>query len=117
MEHVLDIALAALLFYFTLPRPSLERITQLLHWLAASGRKCELTGKKANNGYTVTFSHIRNKKLQQVNLHRKRVFWPEGKRWVRLRISAQVRSLPFEIYPWRQAWTVASNALPQHTKV
>ena len=27
-----------------------------------------LTGKRANNGYTVSFSHIRNKKLQQANL-------------------------------------------------
>mmetsp|Transcript_5856 Transcript_5856/g.19728 ORF Transcript_5856/g.19728 Transcript_5856/m.19728 type:complete len:84 (+) Transcript_5856:438-689(+) len=33
-----------------------------------SGRKCMLTGKKANNGRTVSFSHIRNKTLQQVNL-------------------------------------------------
>ena len=33
-----------------------------------SGRKCMLTGKKANNGWTVSFSHIRNKKKQQVNL-------------------------------------------------
>jgi hypothetical protein len=30
-----------------------------------------LTGKKANNGYTVSFSHIRNKKLQEVNLQYK----------------------------------------------
>ena len=27
-----------------------------------------LTGKRANNGYTVSFSHIRNKKLQHANL-------------------------------------------------
>ena len=27
-----------------------------------------LTKKKANNGWTVSFSHIRNKKRQQVNL-------------------------------------------------
>lgn len=57
----------------------------------ASGRKCELTGKKANNGYNVTFSHIRNKKLQQVNLQYKKVYWPEAKRVVRLRLSTKVR--------------------------
>ena len=39
----------------------------------------------------VTFSHKRNKKLQEVNLQYKRVFWPEEQRWVRLRISARVR--------------------------
>ena len=52
-----------------------------------SGRKCMLTGKKANNGWTVSFSHIRNKKLQGVNLQYKRVYWPEKQRYVRLRIS------------------------------
>ena len=31
-------------------------------------RQCTFTGKKANNGYAVTFSHKRNKKLQQPNL-------------------------------------------------
>jgi large subunit ribosomal protein L28 len=41
---------------------------------------CDLTGKRANNGYVVTFSHKRNKKLQQVNLQYKKVFWPEGQR-------------------------------------
>jgi len=47
-----------------------------------------LTGKKANNGYAVSHSHRRTKKLQQVNLQWKRVWWPEGNRWVRLRLSA-----------------------------
>merc|ERR1719253_704093 len=54
-----------------------------------SGRKCMLTGKKANNGYTVSFSHIRNKKLQGANLQYKRVYWPEQKRYIRLRISTK----------------------------
>lgn len=52
------------------PRPSLP----------AASRVCDLTGKKANNGYNVTFSHKRNKKLQQVNLQYKKVYWPEGQR-------------------------------------
>lgn len=43
----------------------------------SSGRKCQLTGQKANNAMTVTFSHKRNHKLQQVNLQKKKVFWPE----------------------------------------
>jgi large subunit ribosomal protein L28 len=50
-------------------------------------RRCLLTGKKANNGFAVSHSHRRTKKLQQVNLQWKRVWWPEGKRWVRLRLS------------------------------
>jgi len=58
-----------------------------------SGRVCDLTGKRANNGYNVTFSHTRNKKMQQVNLHYKRVYWPEGKRYVKLRICSKVHPL------------------------
>ena len=49
-----------------------ERFTQQLCCLAA-----------------VTFSHKRNKKLQGVNLQYKRLFWPEAKRWVRLRLSTK----------------------------
>lgn len=50
-------------------------------------RKCQLTGKKANNGFTISHSHIRNHKLQQVNLQWKRIWWSQGNRWVRLRLS------------------------------
>ncbi|KAK9797752.1 hypothetical protein WJX73_006625 [Symbiochloris irregularis] len=52
-------------------------------------RECQLTGAKANNGYLVSFSHIRTKSKQHVNLFNKRVYWPERKRWVKLRISAK----------------------------
>lgn len=54
-----------------------------------ASRVCDLTGKKANNGYVVTFSHKRNKKLQQPNLQYKKVYWPEGQRWVKLRICTK----------------------------
>ncbi|MEB3215331.1 MAG: 50S ribosomal protein L28 [Nostocales cyanobacterium 94392] len=52
-------------------------------------RVCQLTGRKANNGYAVSHSHRRNKKLQQANLQSKRVWWAEGNRWVRLKISTK----------------------------
>ena len=48
-------------------------------------RKCQLTGKKANNAFAVSHSHRRTKKLQNANLQSKRVWWPEGNRWVKLR--------------------------------
>ena len=57
---------------------------------AAARRQCALTGKVANNGYTVTFSHKRNKKLQGVNLQEKKVFWPAKQRWVTLKICTRV---------------------------
>jgi len=52
-------------------------------------RKCQLTGKKANNGYAISHSHRRTKKLQEVNLQWKRVWWSQGDRWVRLRLSTK----------------------------
>lgn len=50
-------------------------------------RICQLTGKKANNAMAVSHSHRRNKKLQQPNLQWKRIWWAEGNRWVKLRLS------------------------------
>ena len=52
-------------------------------------RICELTGAKANNGMAVSHSHIRTKKLQQVNLQKRRLWWSEGKKWINIRISTK----------------------------
>ena len=52
-------------------------------------RRCDLTGKKANNGYAVSHSHRRTKRLQEANLQIKRVWWPQGKRFVKLRLSTK----------------------------
>ena len=52
-------------------------------------RVCDLTGKKRNNGYTVSFSHRRNKKIQEANLHEKRFYWEREQRWVRMKVSAK----------------------------
>ena len=52
-------------------------------------RVCELTGAKANNGMAVSHSHIRTKKLQQVNLQKRRLWWQEGNRWITMRISTK----------------------------
>jgi large subunit ribosomal protein L28 len=56
---------------------------------SSMSRKCQLTGKKANNAYSVSHSHRRTKRLQHVNLQDKRVWWAEGNRWVRLRLSTK----------------------------
>ena len=52
-------------------------------------RKCQLTGKKANNAYAISHSHRRTKKLQEANLQWKRVWWTQGNRWVRLLLSTK----------------------------
>lgn len=52
-------------------------------------RVCQLTGKKANNAYAISHSHRRTKRLQDVNLQEKRIWWPEGNRFVKLRLSTK----------------------------
>ncbi|WP_375478236.1 50S ribosomal protein L28 [uncultured Nostoc sp.] len=52
-------------------------------------RRCELTGKKANNAFAVSHSHRRTKRLQQANLQNKRVWWEGGNRWVKLKLSTK----------------------------
>ncbi len=53
------------------------------------GRQCQLTGKQANNAYAISHSHRRTKKLQEANLQWKRIWWPQGNRWVKLRLSTK----------------------------
>jgi len=52
-------------------------------------RRCELTGKRANNAYAVSHSNRHTKRLQQVNLQDKRLWWAEGNRWVKIKISTK----------------------------
>ena len=58
-------------------------------WLIVMSRGCQLTGKRANNGMAVSHSHVRTKKLQQVNLQERRLWWAEGKRFIKLRVSTR----------------------------
>nr|QUE28511.1 ribosomal protein L28 [Porphyrostromium boryanum] len=52
-------------------------------------RICSVTHKKANNGYAVSHSHRRSKKLQQVNLQSKKIWSTTLKRWEKRKISAK----------------------------
>ncbi len=52
-------------------------------------KKCDLTGKKANNAFSVSHSHRRTKRLQEANLQDKRIWWPQGNRFVKLRVSTK----------------------------
>lgn len=54
-----------------------------------TGRICDLTGKRRNNAYNVSFSLKRTKKVQQPNLQYKRIWWEEGQRFVRLKLSTK----------------------------
>lgn len=50
-------------------------------------RICQITGKKAMNGNSVSFSNRKTRRQFKVNLKRKRFFIPETGEWVTLRVS------------------------------
>jgi len=50
---------------------------------------CQLTNKKANNGYSISHSHIRTRKKQNVNMQNKRIWSIKSKCWIKLKISAK----------------------------
>lgn len=52
-------------------------------------RKCEITGKKPLSGNNVSHAHNRSKRRQLPNLQKKRIYIPEEKRFVTVRISAR----------------------------
>ena len=51
-----------------------------------SGRKCQLTGRIANNGFKRVFSNKQSKNVQEPNLQYKNLWWDEEQRWVRMRV-------------------------------
>nr|ARW68682.1 ribosomal protein L28 [Palisada sp.] len=53
-------------------------------------KKCDLSGKRKNNGYKVSHSHVRTKKKQEVNLHYKKIWSVTKNSWVKLRISTKM---------------------------
>merc|ERR1712224_380554 len=55
----------------------------------AGGKRDLLTGQRRNKAVNVSFSNKRSRKWQQVNLQTKKIFWPEGKRFVKIRVSAR----------------------------
>lgn len=61
-------------------------------------RKCQITGKRSNNGYTVSHSHIRNKKIQFVNLQSKKVWSHKQNKWIKLKISTKAIKTLHKLY-------------------
>lgn len=57
-------------------------------------RKCIFTGKRPNVANKVSHSNRKSKKRQLPNIQSKRIWWAEGERFVRLRLStAAMRTL------------------------
>nr|YP_009395148.1 ribosomal protein L28 [Bryothamnion seaforthii]ARW63916.1 ribosomal protein L28 [Bryothamnion seaforthii] len=51
---------------------------------------CSMSGKKANNAYNISHSHVKTKKKQNVNLHKKRVWSIKKNCWIKLIISTKI---------------------------
>ena len=52
-------------------------------------RVCQLTKKRPNVANKVSHSNIKTKKRQLVNLHTKRIWYPEEERFVTLKLSTR----------------------------
>lgn len=52
-------------------------------------RICQISGKKANNGYKVSHSHVKTKKKQHVNLQQKKIWSFHSNRWIKIKISTK----------------------------
>ncbi|WP_298614045.1 50S ribosomal protein L28 [uncultured Odoribacter sp.] len=51
-------------------------------------RVCQITGKKAMGGNSVSHSKRRVKRTFSINLFKRNFYWPEEDRWIRLNVSA-----------------------------
>jgi large subunit ribosomal protein L28 len=52
-------------------------------------RKCDVTGKTGLNGNRVSHANNKHHHVQQVNLQSKRIYVPELKRYVRIKLSSK----------------------------
>ena len=52
-------------------------------------RKCQITGKGPLSGNNVSHAHNRSKRRQLPNLQKKRIYIPEEKRYVTVKLSAR----------------------------
>ena len=50
---------------------------------------CQITGKKGLNGHRVSHANNKSNHVQQPNLQKKRIFVPELKRYVTVRLSTK----------------------------
>jgi len=51
---------------------------------------CIISKKKANNGYSISHSHVRTKKKQQVNLQNKKIWSINKKKWIKIKVCTKV---------------------------
>lgn len=50
---------------------------------------CQISGKKANNGYSISHSHIRTKKRQNINLQSKKIWSIKKSKWIKVKLCTK----------------------------
>ena len=55
---------------------------------------CKITNKRSNNAYKVSHSHVKTKKIQNVNLQTKKIWSLKQKRLIKIKMSTKaIKSL------------------------
>merc|ERR1719359_2450759 len=70
---------------YTSPRVVMIKASKRL----ARGRRDLFSGQRRNKANAVSFSNKKSRKWQGVNIQNKMIYWPEGQRLVKLRISSR----------------------------
>jgi large subunit ribosomal protein L28 len=52
-------------------------------------RKCDITGKGTQTGNNVSHSHRKTRRTFKANVHKKRIFLEDEKRWVTMNLSTR----------------------------
>ena len=52
-------------------------------------KQCQIMKKQANNGYSISHSHTRTKKIQHVNFQNKKIWSKKKHRWIKVLISTK----------------------------
>lgn len=50
---------------------------------------CQISNKRANNAFSVSHSHVRTKRKQNVNLQNKKIWSVSKKCWIKIKISTK----------------------------
>nr|YP_009399485.1 ribosomal protein L28 [Dictyomenia sonderi]ARW69091.1 ribosomal protein L28 [Dictyomenia sonderi] len=51
---------------------------------------CYISGKTRNNGYQVSHSNVKTKKIQNVNLHKKKIWSTKKGCWIKIKVSSKI---------------------------
>merc|ERR1711937_833634 len=56
---------------------------------SAHGRRDIFSGQRRNKAHKISFSNKKSRKWQRVNIKNRMIYWSEGERFVKLRISSR----------------------------